>query len=188
MPEIGTLRSTSGERKRSDAEWPQPPRLALEPIARAGAPLGMRGLRWSATLVRTGVRSEASALRFFGKAAGYQIVAEYYAFCSAGKDDTSFRGHGLHNWAFCGGSKMPWQECNLMDERLKFIARVLDGRRWRGCAARSACRGRPATRSSPSIRRPATRPATFIHRSFCRATIILSIRPQTELRAAARPR
>ena len=22
---------------------------------------------------------------------------------------------------------MPWQECNLMDERLKFIARLLDG-------------------------------------------------------------
>ena len=22
---------------------------------------------------------------------------------------------------------MPWQECNLMDERLKFVARLLDG-------------------------------------------------------------
>lgn len=22
---------------------------------------------------------------------------------------------------------MPWQECNRMDERLKFVARVLDG-------------------------------------------------------------
>src|SRR5258708_632995 len=41
--------------------------------------------------------------------------------------DSSFRRHGLHNWAFCGRAKMPWKECNLMDERLKFIARLLDG-------------------------------------------------------------
>src|SRR5690242_13375917 len=41
--------------------------------------------------------------------------------------DSSFRTHGLHNGAFCGESKMPWQECNLMDERLKFVARLLDG-------------------------------------------------------------
>src|SRR6195256_4059630 len=41
--------------------------------------------------------------------------------------DSSFRRHGLHNWAFCEESKMPWQECNQMDERLKFIARLLDG-------------------------------------------------------------
>src|SRR6202034_4205693 len=46
--------------------------------------------------------------------------------------DSSFRGHGLHNWAFCGESKMPWQECNLMDERLKFIARLLDGEKMAG--------------------------------------------------------
>src|SRR5437899_9191314 len=41
--------------------------------------------------------------------------------------DSSFRRHGLHNWAFCGRAKMPWKECNHMDERLKFIARLLDG-------------------------------------------------------------
>src|SRR5579859_3921348 len=46
--------------------------------------------------------------------------------------DSSFRGHGLHNWAFCGESKMPWQECNLMDELLKFIARLLDGEKMAG--------------------------------------------------------
>src|SRR5256885_8899484 len=40
---------------------------------------------------------------------------------------SSFRRHGLHNWAFCEESKMPWQECNQMDERLKFIAGLLDG-------------------------------------------------------------
>ena len=28
---------------------------------------------------------------------------------------------------FAGESKMPWKECNQMDERLKFIARLLDG-------------------------------------------------------------
>src|ERR1700740_431912 len=39
--------------------------------------------------------------------------------------DTSFRRHGLHNWGFAE-SKMPWKECNPMDERLKFIARLLD--------------------------------------------------------------
>src|ERR1700739_3530601 len=27
---------------------------------------------------------------------------------------------------------MPWQECNLMDERLKFIARLLDGEKMAG--------------------------------------------------------
>src|SRR6201984_2241658 len=41
--------------------------------------------------------------------------------------DSSFRRHGLHNGAFCGERKMPWKECNSMDERLKFIARLLDG-------------------------------------------------------------
>src|SRR3981081_3692391 len=28
---------------------------------------------------------------------------------------------------FARRAKMPWQECNQMDERLKFIARLLDG-------------------------------------------------------------
>jgi len=29
-------------------------------------------------------------------------------------------------------SKMPWRECNPMDERLKFIARLLDGEKMAG--------------------------------------------------------
>jgi hypothetical protein len=33
---------------------------------------------------------------------------------------------------FCWESKMPWKECNRMDERLKFIARLLDGERMAG--------------------------------------------------------
>src|SRR6476620_7522244 len=41
--------------------------------------------------------------------------------------DSSFRRHGLHNRAFCGERKMPWKVCKPMDERLKFIARLLDG-------------------------------------------------------------
>src|ERR1700747_2729399 len=43
--------------------------------------------------------------------------------------DSSFRRHGLHNWAFCGERKMPWKVCKPMDERLKFISRLLDGER-----------------------------------------------------------
>src|SRR5262252_5274507 len=43
------------------------------------------------------------------------------------RGDSSFRRHGLHNWAFAEERKMPWKECNQMDERLKFIARLLDG-------------------------------------------------------------
>src|SRR4029079_19223679 len=41
--------------------------------------------------------------------------------------DSSFRAHWLHNRAFCGERKMPWKVCKPMDERLKFIARLLDG-------------------------------------------------------------
>src|SRR6201987_2234194 len=40
--------------------------------------------------------------------------------------DSSFRRHGLHNGAFWRERKMPWKACRPMDERLKFIARLLD--------------------------------------------------------------
>ena len=30
-------------------------------------------------------------------------------------------------WAFAGDAKVPWQECYQMDERLRFVARLLDG-------------------------------------------------------------
>jgi hypothetical protein len=52
--------------------------------------------------------------------------------------DSSFRRHGLHNWAFCEESKMPWQECNQMDERLKFIAGLLDGEKMAALCRRFA--------------------------------------------------
>lgn len=33
-------------------------------------------------------------------------------------------------FAFARRAKVPWQECNRMDERLKFVARVLDGEKF----------------------------------------------------------
>ena len=48
------------------------------------------------------------------------------------KGDSSFRRHGLHNGAFCEERKMPWKVCKPMDERLKFIARLLDGEKMAG--------------------------------------------------------
>ena len=39
---------------------------------------------------------------------------------------------------------MPWKECNLMDERRNFIARLLNGGGWRCCAASSAFPASPA--------------------------------------------
>ena len=40
---------------------------------------------------------------------------------------------------------MPWKECHVGDERLRFVARLLAGRRWTGCAPSSRSRARPAT-------------------------------------------
>src|SRR6185312_448007 len=31
-----------------------------------------------------------------------------------------------------GGTRMPWRECKRMDERLRFVARLLDGERMAG--------------------------------------------------------
>src|SRR5258708_5598904 len=47
----------------------------------------------------------------------------------------SFRTHRLHSIpdtyvtlsGFCGRRKMPWQECSKVDERLRFVARLLEG-------------------------------------------------------------
>ena len=36
---------------------------------------------------------------------------------------------GLHTEPFARSAKVPWKECNRMDERLKFIAGLLDDRR-----------------------------------------------------------
>jgi len=60
----------------------------------------------------------------------------------------AFRRHGLHNRAFCKESKMPWQECNPMDDRLKFVAGLLDGEKMAVLCRRF---GVSATRSSNAI-------------------------------------
>lgn len=41
--------------------------------------------------------------------------------------DTLYRRHRLHCLHLQGTLEMPWMECNQVDERLKFIARLLDG-------------------------------------------------------------
>src|ERR1700761_804993 len=41
--------------------------------------------------------------------------------------DSLFRRHRGHFSAFAGGPQMPWRECCKMDERLRFVARLLDG-------------------------------------------------------------
>src|ERR1700724_1977115 len=43
--------------------------------------------------------------------------------------NSSFWRHGLHTGPFARRAKVPWKECNPMDERLKFIARLLDGQK-----------------------------------------------------------
>ena len=40
---------------------------------------------------------------------------------------TAKKRNGLHTGPFARRAKVPWKECNQMDERLKFIARLLDG-------------------------------------------------------------
>ena len=47
---------------------------------------------------------------------------------------------------------MPWKECNHMDERLRFVARLLDGEKWRSCAGSLVFLARPATKSSIATR------------------------------------
>jgi hypothetical protein len=49
---------------------------------------------------------------------------------------------------------MPWRECNVIDERVKFVARLLEGERWRRCAVSSMYRARLATRSLNGMRTP----------------------------------
>jgi hypothetical protein len=63
------------------------------------------------------------------------------------------RRPGLHiRTGFARRSKVaPRRECNQMDERLKFIAQLLDGQRWRRSAMSSGSQARRATNRS---RRP----------------------------------
>jgi hypothetical protein len=52
---------------------------------------------------------------------------------------------------------MPWKECHVMDERLRFVARLLEGRKWRPSAPNSASPARPATRFLTATKTPASR-------------------------------
>jgi hypothetical protein len=52
---------------------------------------------------------------------------------------------------------MPWKECHVEDERLRFVARLLDGEKMAPLCVSSGSRGRPATRSTTAIRRWASK-------------------------------
>lgn len=47
---------------------------------------------------------------------------------------------------------MPWQECRKMDERLRFVARILEGEKMAGLCREFDISRRPATRSIPATR------------------------------------
>ena len=46
--------------------------------------------------------------------------------------------------ALCKESKVPWKGCNVMEERLKFVARLLDGEARASLRHRDQAGGRPA--------------------------------------------
>jgi hypothetical protein len=41
--------------------------------------------------------------------------------------DISYRTHGLHFSLFAAGGVVPWTESSVTEERLRFVARLLDG-------------------------------------------------------------
>jgi hypothetical protein len=47
---------------------------------------------------------------------------------------------------------MPWKECSVMDERVRFVARLLKGRKWRPSVGSSLSLVRRAIRSLTAIR------------------------------------
>jgi hypothetical protein len=47
---------------------------------------------------------------------------------------------------------MPWKECHVMGERLRFVARLLEGEKMALSAGSLGSRARPATRSSGGTR------------------------------------
>ena len=66
---------------------------------------------------------------------------------------------------------MPWQECHVMDERVRFVARLLEGEKMAPLCAELAFRGRRATRSSSGTRTAASeRLATAVADRFDRPT------------------
>jgi hypothetical protein len=51
---------------------------------------------------------------------------------------------------------MPWKECHVVDERLRFIARLLDGEKMAGLVRSSGFPARPATSSTTATRTAAS--------------------------------
>jgi len=47
---------------------------------------------------------------------------------------------------------MPWKECHVVDERLRFVARRLDGEKMAALCAEFGISRRPATRSSTATK------------------------------------
>ena len=45
---------------------------------------------------------------------------------------TLFRTHGLHIGPFAEDAEVPWKACDKMDERLTFVARLLEGEKMAG--------------------------------------------------------
>ena len=54
---------------------------------------------------------------------------------------------------------MPWKECSVVEERLRFVARLLDGEGRLTCATSSESHVKPATKSSTATRSMASRPS-----------------------------
>ena len=52
---------------------------------------------------------------------------------------------------------MPWKECHVMDERLRFVARRLEGESMSALCAEFGIAARPATRSLSALGRLACR-------------------------------
>ena len=52
---------------------------------------------------------------------------------------------------------MPWKESSVVDERLRFVGRLLDGESMSEVCEEFGTRGRPATRSSTASRSMASR-------------------------------
>ena len=48
---------------------------------------------------------------------------------------------------------MPWKECHVVDERVRFVRRLLDGESMTALCAEFGISGRPATRSFSDISR-----------------------------------
>ena len=63
---------------------------------------------------------------------------------------------------------MPWKECSVVEERLRFVARLLDGGGHdRASAGSLAFHAKPATKSSTATRSMASRPSPTARAGPC---------------------